>query len=148
LAAPVTDGTPPALVFEYNNDYTSDRGVTVRGPADNDADFGREALVCANHFLKRHKMLFALADYRYPLLRHVLMARAKHQEKLDFEAARKAMGAARLPITTHTVVADLNTLDLWFASGEFLDPPTRRDFVKLPVRQWLSPERAAAPASR
>ncbi|HPD16803.1 MAG TPA: C45 family autoproteolytic acyltransferase/hydrolase [Planctomycetota bacterium] len=138
LAAPVTDGTPPALVFEYNNDYANDRGVTVRGPAENEPELAQEMLACTNHFRKRRKQPFALADYRYPLLRRVLHAETRGEEKLGFEAARKAMGAVRLPITSHTVVADLNTLDFWFATGEFLEPPHRGDFVKLPVKSWLA----------
>lgn len=138
LAAPVADGTPPALVFEYNNDYTSDRGVTVRRPQDNEPELSKEMLACTNHFRKRRKPPFALADYRYPLLRHSLMSKAKGGAKLDLEAARKAMGAARLPITVHTVIADLTAGDFWFAAGEFLDAPDRGDFVRLPVKEWLS----------
>ena len=74
------------------------------------------------------------------LTRHLRTHGAKRGvvSALDHDAARKAMGTARLPITTHTVVADLNTLDFWFASGEFLDPPSRGDFVKLPVKSWVS----------
>ena len=140
LAAPVADGTPPALVFEYNNDTTADRGVTVRRPQDNEPELSPEMIACANHFRKRRKPPFALADYRYPLLRRLLMARTREGEKLDFDAARKAMGAVRLPITVHTAVADLNTLDFWFASGEFLNPPNRHDFIKLPMKDWLSPQ--------
>jgi len=138
LAAPVNDGTNPALVFEYNNDYSKDKGVTVRKPEDNEKQLSREMIACTNHFRKRTGLRFSLIRYRYPLMRRVLMAKTNRGQKVDFDIGRKTMGAVRLPITIHTVIADLNTLDFWFASGEFLSPPGRRDFVKLPMKAWLT----------
>jgi hypothetical protein len=138
LAAPVTDGTPPALVFEYNNDRSTDRGVTVRRPADNSPALSRQMIACTNHFRKRVEPAFNLTYYRYPLMRRVLMAKTEDGTGVDFDTARKALGAVRLPITVHTAILDLNALDLWFASGDFLLPPGNRDFVKLPLKQWLT----------
>ncbi len=149
LAAPVRDGTPPALVFEYNNDYTRDKGVTIRDPHDNEKGLGHEMLICTNHFRKRTNpapgpaelryTVLGISDIRYILLRRALLAKAKSGEGLGFEAARRAMAAARLPITVHTAIADLDTLDFWLARGEFLTPPSKRDFAKLPLRRWLLP---------
>ncbi len=140
LAAPVADGSPPAVVFEYNSDYSKDKGVTVRTPADNEEKLSREMITCTNHFRKRLKPGFNLTYYRYPLMRRVLMAKTNRGLKVDIDIARKTMGAVRLPITVHTVIADLNTLDFWFAAGEFLSPPGHRDYVKLPMREWLKAE--------
>jgi hypothetical protein len=47
------------------------------------------------------------------------------------------MGAVRLPVTVHPVIADLDALEFGYAPGEFLSPPGNRDYVKLPVRGWL-----------
>ncbi|MCY2928010.1 MAG: hypothetical protein NTV86_00670 [Planctomycetota bacterium] len=35
-------------------------------------------------------------------------------------------------------VNEVKRLDLWYAPGKFLSPPGERDFVKLPVGEWLS----------
>ena len=93
---------------------------------------------CTNHYRKRVKPGINLLHYRYPLMRRVLMAKTGRGEKVDFDIARKTMGAVRLPITVHTVIADLDTLDFWFAPGEFLLPPGNRDYVRLPVKAWLA----------
>jgi len=138
LAAPVTDGTTPALVFEYDGDQSKDSGVTVRRPADDEQRFGREMIACTNHFLKRVRPGVNPLQYRYPLMGRVVAAKTKRGEKVDFDVARKTMGAVRLPITVHTVIADLNTLEFWYAAGEFFSPPGRSDFVKLPMKAWLT----------
>ncbi len=138
LAAPLTDGTPPALVFEYNGDRSGDRGVTVRRVEDNEKELSREMITCTNHFRKRTKPHFNLLGYRYPLMRRVLMAKTGPGEKVSFDIARKTMGAVRLPITVHTVIADLNTREYWFAPGDYLLAPGNRDFVKLPMKKWLT----------
>lgn len=141
LAAPVRDGTPPALVFEYNGDRSRDQGVTVRSPADNEKSLSRELIICANHFRKRARpRLLAALDYRYAMMRHILMARSRRDEKVGFELARRTMAASRLPITVHSVIADLDTLDVWFAPGAFLSPPHGHDFTKLPIKDWLAPK--------
>jgi len=139
LAAPVSDGTRPALVFEYNGDRTKDRGVTVRRSEDNEPELSREMITCANHFRKRvvQDLTFAPSEYRYPLMRRVLMAKTGRGEKVGFDVSRKTMGAVRLPITVHTAILDLNALDFWFAPGDFLSPPGNRDYVKLPLKTWL-----------
>ncbi|MFB3891626.1 MAG: C45 family autoproteolytic acyltransferase/hydrolase [Phycisphaerae bacterium] len=137
LAAPVADGTPPAVVFECGVDRSRDKGVTVRRPQDNDAQLGPDAIVCANHFRKRAGPRADPLPYRYPLMRDVLNAKAARGDETDFAVARKTMGAARLPITVHTVIADLTTMDFWYAPGEFLSPPGPRDFVRLPMKEWL-----------
>jgi len=137
LAAPVADGTAPAFVFEYTGDRTKDKGITVRTVEDNEKELSREMLTCTNHFRKRVKPGISPINYRYPLMRRVLMAKTGRGELVDFDLARKTMGAVRLPITVHTVIADLNTLDFWFAAGEFLSPPGNHDFVKLPMAEWL-----------
>lgn len=137
LAAPVTDGTTPAVVFECNDDRENDRGVTVRTPADNEKKLAGELLTCTNHFRKRVEPQWNPMNYRYPLLRQVLMAKTGRGELVDFDIARKTMGAVRLPITVHTAIADLNARELWYAPGGYLNPPGNRDFVKLPLREWL-----------
>jgi len=142
VASPVSDGTVSALVFEYTGDRTKDKGVTVRRPGDNEKGLSREMITCTNHFRKRVEPSFNMLHYRYPLMRRVLMAKTGRAEKVDFDIARKTMGSVRLPITVHTAVADLNTLELWFASGEFLSPPGNRDYVKLPLAEWLRGEEA------
>jgi hypothetical protein len=144
LAAPVADGTPPALVFEYTGDYTRDRGVTVRAPDDNEPGLSREIITCTNHFRKRVAPKFNPLNYRYPLMHRVLMAKTDRGEKVGFDIARKTMGAVGLPITVHTIIADLNTRELWFAPGELLAAPGKRDFVKLPVGEWLPGGRGGA----
>ncbi len=140
LAAPVTDGTHPALVFEYNNDYSKDMGVTVRTVEDNSERLGRQAIICTNHFRKRESSRLTATRYRYPVMKQMLLHQTQRGRGIDFPAARRVMGSARLPITIHTVVADLNSFDLWYASGKYLSPPTANDFVKLPVRDWLHPD--------
>ncbi|MFO7898082.1 MAG: C45 family peptidase [Planctomycetota bacterium] len=142
LAAPVTDGTLPALVFEYNNDYSKDKGVTVRTSADNSGLFSDEMILCTNHFRKRVGRKLTPARYRYPLMQTVMLNRTKKGRGMNFHGARRTMGAARLPITIHTAIADLNTFEFWFASGKYLNPPGGRDFVKLPMDEWLHPEKA------
>lgn len=139
LAAPVTDGTTPAIVFEYDGNPSKDSGVTVRRPADDEERYGREMIGCTNHFLKRVRPRVNPLHYRYPLMARVLTAKTKRGEKVDFDVARKTMGAVRLPITVHTVIADLNTLEFWYAAGEYLSPPGRSDFVRLPMKDWLAP---------
>lgn len=138
VAAPVGDGTPPALVFEVTGERETDKGVTVRRPADNEEGLSAEMLTCTNHFRKRVRPGSNLTYYRYPLMRRVLMAKTGRGETVDFDMARKTMGAVRLPITVHTAVFDLNTREFWFAPGEFLSPPGNRDYVKLPLEAWLA----------
>lgn len=138
LAAPVTDGTSPALIFEYNGDRTKDKGVTVRRPADNEEYFGREMIACTNHFRKRLRPGFNPLRYRYPLIGRILKAKTRRGEKVDFDLARRTMAAVRWPITVYTVIADLNTLEFWLATGEFLSPPNRDDFIALPMKAWLT----------
>ena len=138
VAAPVTDGTPPAVVFEYNDDCTTDKGVTVRTAADNESKMPGEMLACTNHYRKRVKPKWNPLNYRYPLIGSVVRAKTRRGELVDFDIARKVMGAVRLPITAHTVIADLNTMDFWYAAGDFLSPPGKDDFVKLPIKRWLS----------
>ena len=137
LAAPVRDGTSPALVFEYNNDPAHDSPVTVRSSGDNEEGLSREMLTCTNHFRKRAEPKSEIGCYRYPLMRRVLMAKTGRGEKVDFDIARKTMGAVRLPITVHTALVDLNTLEFRLAEGEFLSPPGNRDYVTLPMKEWL-----------
>jgi len=142
LAAPVTDGTDPGVVFEYNGDLSADKGVTVRTSADNEEKLSREMITCINRFDKRAGEdmgypLIMLSSYRASLMRNVLMAKTKRGLLVDFDIARKTMGAVRLPLTVHTVIVDLNTLDFWYASGQFLSPPGNHDYVKLPVGEWL-----------
>ncbi len=138
LAAPDRDGRPPALVFECGANRTVDKGVTVRRPGDDEKRLGGEAIVCTNHFRKRAGPRSDVAYFRYPLMQQVLAARARRKEPVDFTTACKTMGAVRLPITVHTVIADLDTLDFWYAPGEFLSPPEPHDFVKLPMKEWLA----------
>jgi hypothetical protein len=138
LAAPVRDGTPPALVLECGADHSRDSGVTVRRPQDNETPLGREAIACTNNFRKRAGPPTETADYRYSLIRQILRAKANKSEPIGFDLARKVMGSVRLPITVHTVIVDLSTLDLWFAAGEFLLPPGNRDYVRLPLKKWLT----------
>jgi len=138
LAAPVRDGTPPAIVLEYDGDFAKAKGVTVRTPADNEKGLDPEFLTCTNHFRKRAKPGLHVLDYRQFLLRRVLTAKTAHGEKVGLDIAQKAMGAVRLPITVYSVVADLDTLDFWFARGEFLTPPHARDYVQLPMKRWLA----------
>ncbi|MHC4778567.1 MAG: C45 family autoproteolytic acyltransferase/hydrolase [Planctomycetota bacterium] len=137
VAAPVKDGTSPAFVFEINGDRSKDRGVTVRAFSDNEDGLSPEMITCTNHFRKRVLPTSNLTHYRYPLMRRVLMAKTGRGQKVGFDVARKTMGAVRLPITVHTVIVDLDTLDYWFASGAFLSPPGNRDYVELPVASWL-----------
>jgi len=139
LAAPVADGSRPAVVFEYDGDQARTGGVTVRTSDDNEPKLSRELLACTNHFRKRAAAGVNLLRYRYPLMRQVLMAKTGRGERVDFDIARKTMGAVRLPITVHTVIADLHTLDFWYAPGAYLSPPGNRDYVKLPVKDWLAP---------
>jgi len=137
LAAAVSDGTAPAVVFEYDGDLGDGGGVTVRTAADNESKLPREMIACTNRYRKRTRPRFNLLHYRYGLMRQVLAAKTGRGLKVDFDIARKTMGAVRLPITVHTVIADLNTMDFWYAPGELLSPPGNRDFVKLPVARWL-----------
>jgi len=138
LAAPVGDGTTPALVFEYNGDRRKDKGVTVRRPADNEDYYGREMIACTNHFRKRRRPTVNPLNYRYPLIGRVLKTKTDRGEKVAFDLAYRTMAAVRLPITVHTVIADLNALEFWYAPGGFLVPPGRDDFVKLPIKAWLT----------
>lgn len=137
LAAPVRDGTPPALVFEYDGNRADGGGVTVRAPADNGPRWPAGTIGCTNSFRKRAAPSSHPLEYRYGLMRSVLAARLGRGRQVDFEAGRKVMGACRLPITLHTVVADLDELDFWYAAGEFLQPPGRGDYLKLPLGEWL-----------
>ena len=136
LAAPVADGTSPGLIFEYDSDPSQASSVTVRTPQDNEKELSQEMITCTNHFRKRAKP--SGTCYRYPLMRQVLMAKTGRGQKVDFDIARKTMGAVRLPITVHTAIADLNTREFWLAEGEFLSPPGNHDYVKLPMKEWLT----------
>lgn len=137
LAAPVRDGASPAIVIEYSSDRTCDKGVTARRPEDNEPELSREILACVNQFYKRLVSPPDMASYRYPKMRGILMEGTEGDGKVDFDLARRTMLAVRLPITVHTVIANLNTLEYWFAAGGFLSPPGEDDFVTLPVREWL-----------
>jgi hypothetical protein len=139
LAAPVTDGTTQALVFEYDGDQSKEGGVTVRRPGDDEGRYGREMIGCTNHFLKRVRPGVNPLRYRYPLMARVVAAKGKRGEKVDFDVARKTMGAVRLPITVHTVIADLSAMEFWYAAGEYLSPPGKGDYVRLPMKDWLMP---------
>jgi hypothetical protein len=140
MAGPVKDGTGPAVVFERGADGTTRGDITVRGAGDNEPAISREEIACTNHFRKGPGPRHDAANYRYWLIQKVLAAKTGRGDKVDFTVARKIMGAARLPITVHTVIADLDTLDFWYAAGEFLSPPGPGDFVKLPVKQWFAGE--------
>jgi len=141
LAAPVSDGTSPSLVFEYDGRQDKTGGVTIRSAGDNPPQLSPEMITCTNHFQKRDdpsfNLLETLMEYRHPLLGLVLKTTVARRQPVDFTAARKTMGAARLPSTVHTVIADLNTLDFWYAPGKFFSPPAKQDFVKLPLNTWL-----------
>lgn len=111
--------------------------MTLRTSKDNEPGLTREALTCTNHYRKREAPTGNLTHYRYPLMRRVLTAKIDRGQKVGFDIARKTMGAVRIPITVHTVVANLNTREFWYAAGAFLQPPGNRDYVRLPVRRWL-----------
>ncbi|MBN1670890.1 MAG: hypothetical protein JXR37_07650 [Kiritimatiellae bacterium] len=147
LAAPVTDGTTPALVFEYNNDPAKPSYATVRRPEDVANELNRQMITCTNRYRKRERdsvvrttagaPLVGATAYRSELMFNVVKAKTRRGQPVDFTVGRKAMGAVRVPLTVHTVVADLNTLEFWYAPGEFMAPPGPRDFVKIPVKDWL-----------
>ena len=138
LAAPVRDGTPPALVFECGPERKADKGFTVRRPGDDEAPLAGEGIACTNHFRKRDGPRFDMAYLRYPLLVHVVAQAKRDGRKVDQGVVADAMMWARLHITVHTVVADLDTLDFWYAAGDFLSPPGPHDAVRLPMKEWLS----------
>ncbi len=137
LAAPIRDGSSPAVVIEYSSDRTHDGGVTARRPEDNEPELSREILACVNQFYKRLVSPPDMASYRYPKMRGVLMSGTEGGGKVGFDLARQTMLAVRLPITVHTVVANLDTFEYWFGAGGFLSPPGENDFIKLPVKEWL-----------
>jgi len=138
LAGPAQAGSTPAVVFECAAVAKGADGVTVRLCGSDKDAISREAITCTNWFRARPGAPANPADYRYELIRKVLLAKTGRNEKVDFAVARKAIGAARVPITVHSVVADLDTLDFWYAPGKFLAAPGEGDFVKLPMKEWLT----------
>lgn len=110
VAAPARGGSSPAMVFECAAGPRAEEGVTGRRAGQNSGDLPSEAIACTNHFRVRPSPPGDGVDYRYDLVRRVLRAKTGRGEKMDFALARKALGAAALPITVHSVVADLDTL--------------------------------------
>ncbi len=133
LAAPVSDGTPPALVFECAGDLKAADAVTVRLPGE-DKMLPGPAIACANHFRKRPECAQDDVGRRYRTVARTLGVKG---QRVDFATARDTLQAASVSITMHSVVADLNTRDFWYAAGEMLAAPSPGKFVKLPVKEWL-----------
>jgi hypothetical protein len=138
LAAPVKDGTPPALIFECGPERKGDGVVTVRRPGDSESLLRGEGIATTNHFRKRDGPRFDMAYLRYPLLVWTVAQARIDKHPVDREVIADAMRWANLPLTMHTVVVDLDTLDFWYAGGDFLQAPDPHKAVRLPMKEWLS----------
>lgn len=140
MTRPYVQGAPAAVVFEFDGDRDTERGLSVRAPDD-----GQPSLVCTNHYIRRRA---PTACARYTKLQAALRDRESAGEPLTVDRAWELLRSVETSglQTHHSVVFEPNKrlMHVALAQDGQQAPECRR--VTLNVAALLKDEPASGTA--